>query len=94
MGSWQVYLFASGVAESIVAAACSRIGKEVLHLDSNSFYGGAWSSFNWASLQEWVQEVNGVGETSKSDENVPKDAKLHVSPRQNFHHVMQNWYIP
>lgn len=34
----------SGLVQSLVAAACSRVGKKVIHTDSLPFYGGAWSS--------------------------------------------------
>lgn len=41
----------AGLTESIVAAAASRIGKTVLHLDPNDFYGGYWASFNLEAIQ-------------------------------------------
>lgn len=34
-----------------MAAAASRIGKTVLHLDSNEYYGGLWASFNLESIE-------------------------------------------
>lgn len=34
-----------------MAAAASRIGKTVLHLDPNDFYGGYWASFNLEAIQ-------------------------------------------
>lgn len=40
-----------GLTESILAAAASRIGKTVLHLDSNEYYGGLWASFNLDSIE-------------------------------------------
>lgn len=39
------------MTESILSAAASRIGKTVLHLDSNDFYGGSWASFNLESIE-------------------------------------------
>lgn len=39
-----------GFPESCVAAACSRIGKKVLHIDPNEYYGGAWASFGLEAL--------------------------------------------
>lgn len=41
----------TGLTESILAAAASRIGKTVLHLDSNDYYGGVWASFNLESIE-------------------------------------------
>lgn len=34
-----------------MAAAASRIGKTVLHLDSNDYYGGLWASFNLEGIE-------------------------------------------
>lgn len=53
----------SGLSESILAAAASRIGKTVLHLDSNDYYGGSWASFNLESIQSLVNN------TSDADDN-------------------------
>lgn len=41
----------TGLTESILAAAASRIGKTVLHLDSNDHYGGLWASFNLDGIE-------------------------------------------
>lgn len=49
-----------GLTESIVAAAASRIGKSVLHLDSNEFYGGYWASFNLDNIKI-VKETSSNG---------------------------------
>ncbi|KAG6459824.1 hypothetical protein O3G_MSEX011640 [Manduca sexta] len=46
------------MVESIVAAACSRIGKNVLHLDLSDHYGGLWASYNFDGLQKFIKEVN------------------------------------
>jgi Rab proteins geranylgeranyltransferase component A len=37
----------TGFNESVIAAAASRVGKSVFHIDENDFYGGFWSSFNF-----------------------------------------------
>lgn len=36
----------TGFSESIIAAAASRVGKTVLHVDENDYYCGFWASFN------------------------------------------------
>lgn len=36
----------TGFQESVIAAAASRVGKIVLHIDENDFYCGNWASFN------------------------------------------------
>lgn len=52
-GSWPLK---TGLTESIVAAAASRVGKTVLHIDANDYYGGQWASFNLESIQSFVSE--------------------------------------
>ncbi|CAG9563332.1 unnamed protein product [Danaus chrysippus] len=55
---FQVIVVGTGMVESIVAAACSRIGKNVLHLDSSDHYGGLWASYNFEGLQKFIKEIN------------------------------------
>lgn len=47
----------TGLNESIVAAAASRVGKTVLHIDANDYYGGQWASFNLESIQSFVSKT-------------------------------------
>uniref|UniRef100_A0A3B5MIJ8 Rab proteins geranylgeranyltransferase component A n=1 Tax=Xiphophorus couchianus TaxID=32473 RepID=A0A3B5MIJ8_9TELE len=47
-----------GLAESVVAAACSRVGQRVLHLDRRSYYAANWASFTFNGLLTWIQEQN------------------------------------
>ncbi|KAH6934749.1 hypothetical protein HPB50_000680 [Hyalomma asiaticum] len=49
-----VIVIGTGMPESIVAAAVSRIGQRVLHLDREAHYGGLWASYNFSSLREWM----------------------------------------
>ncbi|XP_077142597.1 rab proteins geranylgeranyltransferase component A 1 [Ranitomeya variabilis] len=51
-----VVLLGTGLPESIIAAACSRIGQRVLHLDSKNYYGGNWASFTFSGLQTWIAD--------------------------------------
>ncbi|XP_075241320.1 rab proteins geranylgeranyltransferase component A-like [Convolutriloba macropyga] len=58
-----VLVLGTGLVESIVGAACSRIGRKVVTLDRNSFYGGDWATFSVRNLREWlaaqtVSEIN------------------------------------
>ncbi|XP_017783820.1 PREDICTED: rab proteins geranylgeranyltransferase component A [Nicrophorus vespilloides] len=41
----------TGLIESAVSAAASRIGKRVLHIDSKDYYGGLWASFNLENIE-------------------------------------------
>uniref|UniRef100_H3A535 CHM Rab escort protein n=1 Tax=Latimeria chalumnae TaxID=7897 RepID=H3A535_LATCH len=49
-------VLALGLQESILAAACSRIGRRVLHVDRRSYYGGNWASFTFSGLLSWIEE--------------------------------------
>lgn len=51
-----LYVHILGLSESIVAAAASRIGKTVLHLDTNEYYGGFWASFDLKSLINYAEQ--------------------------------------
>lgn len=52
---YDLVVIGTGLCESIVATACSRIGKKVLHLDPNDYYGDQWTSFTLSQLAEWAQ---------------------------------------
>ncbi|XP_014093894.1 rab proteins geranylgeranyltransferase component A [Bactrocera oleae] len=47
---FDLIVIGTGFPESCVAAAASRIGKTVLHIDPNEYYGGVWASFNLESF--------------------------------------------
>jgi len=48
----------TGLEESIVAAAASRNGHTVLHLDINSYYGSQWSSFSLDGIMNWADSLH------------------------------------
>lgn len=53
---FDVVVIGTGLPESILAAACSRSGQRVLHVDSRSYYGGNWASFTFSGLLSWLKE--------------------------------------
>uniref|UniRef100_A0AAQ6IH19 Rab proteins geranylgeranyltransferase component A n=1 Tax=Anabas testudineus TaxID=64144 RepID=A0AAQ6IH19_ANATE len=55
---WSEFIFivCSGLAESVVAAACSRVGQRVLHVDRRSYYAANWASFTFTGLLTWIQQ--------------------------------------
>uniref|UniRef100_A0A8C5VT79 Rab proteins geranylgeranyltransferase component A n=1 Tax=Microcebus murinus TaxID=30608 RepID=A0A8C5VT79_MICMU len=64
---FDVVIVGTGLPESILAAACSRSGQRVLHMDSRSYYGGNWASFSFSGLLSWwkeYQQNSDVGEES------------------------------
>lgn len=48
----------TGFQESVIAAAASRVGKIVMHIDENEFYGGFWSSFNLENFMSHLDRNN------------------------------------
>lgn len=46
----------TGFSESIIAAAASRVGKAVLHIDENDYYCGFWASFNLESFMSHLEK--------------------------------------
>ncbi|XP_034964383.2 rab proteins geranylgeranyltransferase component A 2-like [Zootoca vivipara] len=53
---FDVVVIGTGLPESIIAAACSRSGQRVLHVDSRQYYGGNWASFSFSRLLSWIKE--------------------------------------
>ncbi|KAJ6663311.1 hypothetical protein lerEdw1_010447 [Lerista edwardsae] len=53
---FDVVVIGTGLPESIIAAACSRTGQRVLHVDSRNYYGGNWASFSFSGLLSWIKE--------------------------------------
>ncbi|XP_058515232.1 rab proteins geranylgeranyltransferase component A 1 [Ochotona princeps] len=74
---FDVIVIGTGLPESIIAAACSRSGQRVLHVDSRSYYGGNWASFSFSGLLSWIKE---------NQEN--NDTANESSPWQE--HVLEN----
>lgn len=82
-----------GLTESIFAAAASRSGKNVLHIDSNSFYGGSWASYNL----ETIQQLSSANERAHRIQNVSADnGKLILDGAINciIENAESSWHIP
>ncbi|XP_060078795.1 rab proteins geranylgeranyltransferase component A 2-like [Ylistrum balloti] len=58
-GDFDVIVLGTGMPESILAAALSRVGQKVLHIDRNEYYSGQWASFNLENINKWMKEVTG-----------------------------------
>lgn len=67
-------ILGTGLTNSIIAAACSRIGRSVLHVDENSYYGDEWASFTFQQLIDWIKIKYPADDSLKSlpDELVNK----------------------
>ncbi|XP_030064890.1 rab proteins geranylgeranyltransferase component A 1 isoform X1 [Microcaecilia unicolor] len=64
---FDVVILGTGLPEAIIAAACSRIGQRVLHIDVKNYYGGNWASFTFSGLLSWLEEY-------KQQPNLPEES--------------------
>ncbi|KAK9365778.1 GDP dissociation inhibitor-domain-containing protein [Lipomyces kononenkoae] len=69
-----VLIYGTGLVESVVAAALAWQGTNVLHIDSNPYYGGSWAALNLDELKAWTDRVN-----SASNNTPFSDAYLYIS---------------
>ncbi|XP_052444426.1 rab proteins geranylgeranyltransferase component A 1 [Carassius gibelio] len=53
---FDVVILGTGLTESVIAAALSRVGQNVLHLDRRNYYAGNWASFTFNGLLSWIEE--------------------------------------
>ncbi|KAJ8405803.1 hypothetical protein AAFF_G00312400 [Aldrovandia affinis] len=65
---FDVVILGTGLAESVIAAACSRVGQRVLHIDRRNYYAGNWASFTFNGLLAWIQEYKEQQKATDSDE--------------------------
>ena len=52
--TYDILIEGTGLAQSILAAAISRISKKVIHIDKNTFYGGSWAALSIDQLDEFI----------------------------------------
>lgn len=60
--SFDVIVIGTGMPECIIAAAAARVGKTVLHLERNGYYGGDWASFSFDKFLEWFEDTKAATE--------------------------------
>ncbi|XP_066571017.1 rab proteins geranylgeranyltransferase component A 1 isoform X2 [Amia ocellicauda] len=61
---FDVVILGTGLPESIIAAACSRIGQRVLHVDRRTYYAGNWASFTFSGLLSWIEDYKQDGHST------------------------------
>ncbi|XP_046453961.1 rab proteins geranylgeranyltransferase component A 2-like [Daphnia pulex] len=82
----------TGLTESIVASAASRIGKQVVHVDHRDFYGSNWATFSFNNLHN-VLGVN-KGLTECIEETKKETYSLHIGLNSNtVLNVVEKWFI-
>uniref|UniRef100_A0A1B6CWS9 Rab proteins geranylgeranyltransferase component A n=1 Tax=Clastoptera arizonana TaxID=38151 RepID=A0A1B6CWS9_9HEMI len=95
---YDVIVIGTGMTESILAAAASRIGKHVLHLDSNEYYGGMWASFNFEGLQKWISECKTREPLPDHDnkESLVKEGETLIRAESQFatvSNIVEEWLV-
>ncbi|KAK9465102.1 GDP dissociation inhibitor-domain-containing protein [Lipomyces arxii] len=70
-----ILIYGTGLIESIVAAALTWQGSNVLHIDRNPYYGGSWAALNLDELKTWTDGIN-TGDATKTPFS---DAYLYIS---------------
>ncbi|UJR21349.1 hypothetical protein I4U23_024442 [Adineta vaga] len=89
---YDVIIVGTGMVESILAAACARIGKSVLHIDINDYYGAEWASFSLDALTEWIQKQENLPTNV-----IPEDQNEKVvpisDPKNLFRNIQLKWNI-
>ncbi|KAK0047359.1 rab proteins geranylgeranyltransferase component A 2-like isoform X2 [Biomphalaria pfeifferi] len=73
--NFDVVVLGTGLTETIAAAAFSRIGLKVLHLDRNDYYGGAYSNFNLDGIEDWRKANETRNSDCNEDEEIPDKVK-------------------
>ena len=92
--SFDVIVIGTGLGECMIAASLSRIGKSVLHIDRNEYYGSQWATFTFDSIIKWAEEHKKLSKTDnenllavpKNDSSIQnieiKSFILDVSPKE------------
>lgn len=57
---FDVVIEGTGLIQSLLAAALSRCGKTVLHLDRNPYYGEEWGTLMYRELRDWISSYQEV----------------------------------
>ncbi|XP_011501244.1 PREDICTED: rab proteins geranylgeranyltransferase component A 1 isoform X1 [Ceratosolen solmsi marchali] len=93
---YDVIVVGTGMTESIVAAAASRIGKRVLHLDSNEYYGGLWATFNFDGFQKWMEDLKISKHDSKDFKPDLENGETFLKASNQYstvENIAEEWFI-
>nr|XP_023024795.1 rab proteins geranylgeranyltransferase component A 1 [Leptinotarsa decemlineata] len=89
--NFDIIIVGTGVIESILSAAASRVGKKVLQIDKNDYYGGQWASFN---LDAFTKIGNISGAEENPDETSQKDMLSFGNQMFNIENFKIEWHVP
>ncbi|KAF8561057.1 hypothetical protein P879_11654, partial [Paragonimus westermani] len=86
-----------GLAESILSASLSILGKQVLHIDRNDYYGGRLASFRFPDLVQVLdgkkQAVTSIHEGSVPAVVSPSKLQLGSNPYSPVIHSSSHWFV-
>ncbi|KAF5349353.1 hypothetical protein D9758_011782 [Tetrapyrgos nigripes] len=81
-GAFDVVVIGTGLTESIAAAALSKAGFKVGHLDQNPYYGGDEASLFLDEFVQWSKDgaqSSGCSSFSRSGETLPQSRQYSIS---------------
>ncbi|KAH8253367.1 hypothetical protein KR032_005069 [Drosophila birchii] len=88
---FDLVVIGTGFIESCIAAAASRVGKSVLHLDHNEYYGDVWGSFTIDGLCDRLSKeceahstLRNCSYTWHSSEQAPDAEPMEVQGEQKW----------
>lgn len=87
-GNFDVIIFGTGLVESIAAAALSKAGVKVAHLDHNPYYGADEASLTLDELARWADD------RSESSGNSGKSSSYLTAQRAKFTSISRSGVIP
>ncbi|TFK43332.1 GDP dissociation inhibitor-domain-containing protein [Crucibulum laeve] len=81
-GNFDVIIIGTGLTESITAAALSKAGFKVAHLDENPYYGGNEASLSLEELAQWACKHSSSSEPVARFTSVTRSADIPSYARQ------------
>eukprot|EP01114_Cavostelium_apophysatum_P013011 TRINITY_DN3063_c0_g1_i1.p1 TRINITY_DN3063_c0_g1~~TRINITY_DN3063_c0_g1_i1.p1 ORF type:complete len:594 (+),score=126.98 TRINITY_DN3063_c0_g1_i1:76-1782(+) len=65
--NFDVIIVGTGMTEAILSGAIARIGKKVLHIDSNEFYGDYTASFTLSALETLMTQTTPIPKSTEDE---------------------------
>lgn len=87
----------TGLVESIVAAAASRIGKQVVHLDYRDYYGSSWTTFTFNNIPRPPDSSLINLQDKDNEEKIEGDFPIQIvlsSTSNCIQNVTEKWSVP
>jgi hypothetical protein len=97
--TYELVVVGTGLVECILAGAAARVGKRVVHLDPNEFYGADWGSFALKDISAYTRAPKPARQPPAACDGGNSDSKersiraLPTEPGSRFDHV-EEWRTP